>query len=158
MQAAFGAVAQARLDPGCVVHLHALHLACPRRDRSLVDKCACGTVKRFNLTEQVAEEIDGMRADVNQGATARSLFAQPPAHRARWILVTAVQIVDAKRVYLSQLTGAEDLVGAQDGGKEAIVEGHTHLHACRLCNPHQVACLGGVQRQRLIAVDVLAGK
>ena len=118
-------------------------------------KVAVRARHRVDLADQVAGEVDHVRAEVAQRARARGGLVEAPdrlGRRAPVLQVGAAEVVD-----LADLAGLDELAGQAHGRHEAVVEGAHVLDAGGLHALPGLVALVGVAPQRLLADDVLAG-
>jgi hypothetical protein len=110
-----------------------------------------------DFADQIAPQVDDVRAQIAQRAAARHILREPPDHRHvvvrhdPFLQIRGAEVVDAP-----QRAALDQLAHLADGGHEAVVEGD-HVLDARLLHgvEHRLGFLGGA-RQRLLAEDVLA--
>ncbi len=108
----------------------------------------------FDLADQVAREVDHVRAEVAERARPREVLLEAPdvaLGRAPLLQIGAAEVLD-----VAELAGLDDLARQPDRRHEAVVERAHVLDAGRLHALPRLVGLGGVAPQRLLADHVLA--
>ena len=149
---------RAQVQEAAVVHLHRRQLGAAGRDRTAVDQGLQGGVDRLAAAEQVADQVQHVAAQVVHGSAAGRLLVQPPRHRLGRVDVAGAVVAAPEGEDPTQEAVVDELPGAGDGGKEAEVEGRLRLHARAAHRVRHAGALGDGAGQRLLAVDVLAGR
>ena len=112
----------------------------------------------LDLPDEVAAEVDDVRAQVAEGARARELLLQAPDQRRvvlrhdPFLQVHGAVVVDAP-----QLAALDQLVGLPHGGHEAVVEGGLVLDLRLLHRVQHLLRFFRRAGQGLLAEDVFAG-
>ena len=152
------AAGRAQVQEAAVVHLHRRQLVTAGADRAAVDQRLQGGVDRLAPAEQVADQIQHVAAQVVHGPAAGGLLVQPPGHRLGGVDVAGAVVPAAKGEDAPQEALVDELLRAGDGGKKPEVEGRLRLHARAAHRVGHAGALGDRAGQRLLAVDVLAGR
>ena len=118
-------------------------------------KVAVNRRHRLDLADQVAGQVDDVRAEVAERARTR----RPSLSKRQSVVVGGaplLQVGAAEVGDLAELAGLDDLAGEPDGRHEAVVEGAHVLDAGGLDALPGLVRLGRVAPQRLLADHVLA--
>ena len=109
-----------------------------------------------DLADEVARQVDDMRAEVAERARSRLVRLEAPGVEGR-VVAPVLQVAAAKVPDLAELAGVDQLPCQPHRGDEAVVEAAEVLDARRLDALPDLVALGGVAAERLLAEDVLAG-
>jgi hypothetical protein len=128
-----------------------------RAARALRDDGAHPSGNLGDLADQEPGEIDGVRAEVPERARARLLAVEPPDVRRLGVREPVLQVRAAEAVHRADLAAADQLPREAHGRDEAVVEaGHVDDAGLLGRAPDGVA-LAGVEAERLLTEEVLAG-
>ena len=71
---------------------------------------------RVDLADQVAREVDHVRAEVAEGARAGDVLVEPPDHREVGVDDPLLQVAPAEVEDLAELAGVDDLRASRTAG------------------------------------------
>ena len=124
-------------------------------DRAAGNERADGRADRFDLADEMAREVDRMRAEVAERAGAGDRRVEMPVVRGR-VPAPGLEVAGAEVDDLAELSGLDELACEPDRRDEAVVEAGGVDDSCVLGRaPHRVRLVGR-ERERLLAEDVLA--
>ncbi len=98
-----------------------------------------------------------MAAEIGDRPVARPRIEAPGAHQRVGVEHVVLEVVPPKAEHLADLAAVDDLLRQRGDRVLQVVEPDHGLHAGRLGREDQGARLGGGRRERLLAIDVLAG-
>ena len=151
------AIDQPRLQQGDIVHLDRGSFVYPRCDRPLLDQRIQRGVDRGKVAQQIIQQVQYMRAQVEERATARDFALQTPGHGFVGADIAGAVITSAKRKHPPAEAFCHQLSGARQRREEAKIECQLRLDAGNMhgfCHRQRFAFIHG---QRLFAIDMLAG-
>ena len=150
------AAGHAQVQQRQVVHLHRGLLAAPGRHRTPRYQGLQQRLRRAELAQQEAHQVQHVGAEVMQRSAAGVLPAQAPRQRPSGVDVAGAVVARAEREHASQEPFLHELSRAGDGREEAEVEAHLRRDPGRLHGGQHAPPLGDGACQRFLAVHVLA--